>query len=282
MASAAGLFRCCTRHPTRVLVILLLLVLVIASRFLFSSLPEQEHVHELNLVAGSLSEQHGHKHERKQSRLLNVNKNTVEQRKVSDIESPLKGKGKEKNLSEEDRDEIKDEDEKAENDLTQQKIPGSDRLHGNEGHLSPFEEAANDKELSERNAARGEIKNHDKKQDGLPEKNDGREKNRTKPKKSKRRFPQQEHNILMILAKVVQTGPLAQRFERCVLSVCQHTSVDLSFHVMTDNAGKLVCEDTFSQAEKVCKKSLNVTYYDVRKVAEEIQPIVKDIQVGYQ
>jgi len=83
----------------------------------------------------------------------------------------------------------------------------------------------------------------------------------------------------MTLAKVGQTSPLAKRFKRCVLSICQHSSLKLSFHIITDTLGKLTSEDTFNEAGKVCKSGLNVTYYDVDKVSKAVEPITKEIQV---
>ena len=271
------------------LFILLLLLLVIVSRFLYSSVPEQQHVHELNLMVGGLSQQHRHKSDRKHP----VNKNTLERGKAPDIETSLKSDDREKGLSQEETGAmensranevvklimLKGEEEKTENDLNRRKIPDRDMFsHENEGHLSPFEGEVKDGELTEKKT-REKIRNHFKQPDSLPEKNDSRKRKRSKQKKHKHSVPQQGYNIMMVLAKVGQTSSLAKRFKQCVLLICEHSSVNLSFHVLVDEVGKLTCEDTFSQAGKVCKKGLNVTYYNVREVAEKVQPVIQDIQV---
>ena len=241
-------------------------------------------------MAGGLSQQHGHKNNRK----LPADKNTLEREKAPEIETSLKGNDKEKGSSQDASDEIensssneakltmlKADDEKTENDLNRRKIPDSDRVLGNEGHLSPFEGELKDGELTERKKTREEIHNQEKQPDSLPEENDNESKKRSKQKKHKHSVPQQGNNILMVLAKVGQTSSLAKRFKQCVFSICEHTSVNLSFHILVDEVGKLTCEDTFGQAGKVCKKGLNVTYYDVHKVAEKVRPIIKDIQVRH-
>lgn len=242
-------------------------------------------------MAGGLSQQHGHKNNRKL--VLPADKNTLKREKAPEIETSLKGNDKEKGLSQDASDEIensslneaklklKADDEKTENDLNRRKIPDSDRVHGNEGHLSPFEGELKDRELTEKKKTREEIHNQEKQPDSFPEENDNENKKRSKQKKHKHSFPQQGNNILMVLAKVGQTSSLAKRFKQCVFSICKHTSVNLSFHILVDEVGKLTCEDTFSQAGKVCKKGLNVTYYDVRKVAGKVRPIIEDIQVRH-
>ena len=54
MAVASSLVRCCIRHPARIVVIVLLLVLAISSRFIYFSFPEDQ----LNLMTANLAEQH--------------------------------------------------------------------------------------------------------------------------------------------------------------------------------------------------------------------------------
>lgn len=292
------------RHPTRVLFILLLLLLVIASRFLYSSVPEQQHVHELNLLAGGLSQQHGYKNVRKlglnpqaiESRTaLHVKKldiNTLEQRKDVEIQNLRKEKDKEKDLSKKARERIDNNskarvlisegsDEETENDLNRHKIPDKDRIHENAGKLSPFEVAEKDKEIAARKITREKEMPNDEAglHDSFSAKNkENLKRSREKNLHVKHSFSEQDNNILMVLAKVGQTSPLAKRFRRCVLSVCEHSTVNLTFHIITDNLGKLTSEDTFNEARKVCKSGLNVTYYDVGEVAEKVRPITKEIQ----
>ena len=294
----AGLIRYCMRHPTRVLFILLLLLLVIASRFLYSSVPDQQHAHELNLMAGSLSQQHGHKNVRKQpyepqpkkqTRTgIPVDKNTLEQ--TAKVDNTFKVKEKERDLSQKANEGIDNSktngaiiiegsDEKSENDLSRRKIPDVDRLRESAGNLLPFEAAAEDKhdeEFTERKLTRErDNRNRDAQRDSLPavKRNGNRKLSRQK------NVPQQEYNILMVFAKVGQTSPLAKRFKRCVLSICEHSTVNLTFHLITDKVGKLTTENTFNQAAKVCKSGLNVVYYDLVEVAKKVRPITKEIQV---
>lgn len=184
-------------------------------------------------------------------------------------------------------------DEKSENDLNRRKIPDNDRHNSNAGQLSPFESETNDEEEEERRAFLEEkalVSDHNKsgkvtKQNGndasaddslVVNKDRGK---KTDKKDLKSDLLQQENNILMILAKVGQTSPLAKRFKRCVLSICEHSSIKLTFHIIADALGKLTCEDTFNQAGKVCKSGLNVTHYDVEKVSKKVEPITKEIQV---
>ena len=184
MAVASSLVRCCIRHPARIVVIGLLLVLAIGSRFIYFSFLEGQPTQELNLMTGNLEQQH--------------------------------------------------------------------RLKQN---------SQNNEEASESLAV-----------------NNGKEK-RTGEKDSNPVLSQLEYNILMTIVRAGQTSPLATRFKRCVLSICKHSSIKLYFHIITDTLGKGTCENTFNEAGKVCKSGLTVTYYDVGKVSETVEPITKEIKV---
>ena len=183
------------------------------------------------------------------------------------------------------------DNEKAENDLTLRKIPDEGVLHKNSGQLSPFEFEAQVEEVSKKKANLEEkaLLSHLNKsgkytKQNSEETNDSLAVNKGKEKKNGKKYlksglSKQENNVLMTLAKVGQTSPLAKRFKRCVLSICKHSSIKLSFHIIVDTLGKLTCEDTFSEAGKVCKSGLNVTYYDVDEVSKKVEPITKEIQV---
>ena len=287
MACFGGIFRYCMRHPTRVLFISLLLVLVIASRFLFSSVPEEGHVHELNLMTGTLSQQLGRGTNKHLNRPGRVDQNSPERTKAS--------KKREKDLSSEtseDHENLKSSanevkvtilkvnaGERNENDLHRRrhKIPDRDRDIESEGNLSPFEEGIKNHEVGDSRTARRKIQHHN-------EPNTAKQNISVKRKQKgvqhlKEGSPPQEYNVLMTLAKVGQTSLLAQRFKHCLQSICVHSSVNLSFHILTDEVGKLICHDAFSQMGKVCNIRMNVTYYDVKKVAERVRPIVREIQV---
>ena len=108
--------------------------------------------------------------------------------------------------------------------------------------------------------------------------NNGKEKS-TGEKDSNPVLSQLEYNILMTIVRAGQTSPLATRFKRCVLSICKHSSIKLYFHIITDTLGKGTCENTFNDAGKVCKSGLSVTYYDVDKVSETVEPLTKEIKV---
>ena len=310
MAVTTGLIRYCMRHPVRILVIGLLLVLVIASRFLYSSVPENQPIQEINLMAGNLAQQHRLKiMDKKQTpaantlqeghpifSVINAQKNALAMAD-SNRSQPKKEEGDLSQISVEKSTENKislkeAKDEKSENDLNRRKIPDNDRQKSNAGQLSPFESETNDEEEGERRAFLEEkalVSDHNKsgwkvtKQNGN-DADDSLVVNKDRGKKTDKKdlksdLLQQENNILMILAKVGQTSPLAKRFKRCVLSICEHSSIKLTFHIITDTLGKLTCEDTFNQAGKVCKSGLNVTYYDVEKVSKKVEPITKEIQV---
>ncbi|KAL9971026.1 hypothetical protein ACROYT_G023503 [Oculina patagonica] len=295
------------RHPVRILVIGLLLVLVIASRFLYSSVPENQPIQEINLMAGNLAQQHRHKNIDKKQNSANT---LQEKHPISSEKSALamadpngsQPKEHESDLSQisleksnENKINLKEaKDEKSDNDLNHRKnIPDNERLHKNAGQLSPFESETNDEEVAKRTAFLEEkafVGDHNKSlKSGKVSKHNGKKAedrlaaNKDRGKISEKKdlksgSSQQENNILMILAKVGQTSPLAKRFKRCVLSICEHSSIKLTFHIITDTLGKLTCEDTFNQAGKVCKSGLNVTYYDVDKVSKKIEPITKEIQ----
>ena len=206
------------------LFILLLLVLVVASRFLFSSIPEQRDIHALNLLSGTLSQQLGRK---------------------------TKPHGK---------------------------IYDSDTDAGK--NLSPFEEGVKNDKVALKKTAKGEIGIHH--EHGNVIKNDNKKrKPNDQPKLKQGVGSSEEFNVLMVLAKVGQTSPLAQRFKRCLLSICMHSTVNLRFYVVADEVGKLICQRALSQARKASKIGINVTYYDVKRVAERVRPIVKDIQVTF-
>lgn len=309
------------RHPTRFLVIGLLLLLVIASRFLYSSVPEQQHIHELNLVAGSLAQHVPNNIGWKQNQVHDENTNKLQQSRTTlpSIEAGKNApsmedlnssqlKKKEDNLSQkikegvesevkllkvsgEDKISLKEaQDEKSENDLDRRKIHDKEKLRENKGQHSPFESEASDGEFVKKTALLEEkslVSDHHMGSERVSKQNDnkglGTNKNGEKKSEKKAVKPvvsqQEENNILMILAKVSQTSSLAKRFKQCVLSICAKSSIKLTFHIITDTVGKLVCEDTFSQAGKMCKHDLNVTYYDVNNVSKKVKPITKEIQV---
>ena len=175
--------------------------------------------------------------------------------------------------------------------MTLRKIPNDGILHKNSRQLSPFEFEANVEEVTKKNAdveekallsdlntsGKNTKQNSQRASKNLAV-NNGKEKNK-RTKDSKSVLSQQENNVLMTLAKVGQTSPLAKRFKRCILSICKHASIKLLFHIITDTLGKRTCEDTFNEAGKVCKGGLNVTYYDVDEASKKVEPITKEIQV---
>ena len=224
MASVVGPFRYCMRHPKHTLFILLLLVLVVASRLLFSSVPEQRNIQALNLMSGTLSQQLGRK---------------------------TKPHGR---------------------------IYGSGTDAGK--NLSPFEEGVKTDKVALKKTAKGEIAIHRAHENVIKNDNKKRKPNH-QPKLKQGVRPSQEFNVLMVLAKVGQTSPLAQRFQRCFLSICMQSTVNLRFYVVADEVGKLICQCALSQARKASKIGINVTYYDVKRVAERVRPIAKDIQVSF-
>ena len=272
MASVVGPFRYCMRHPTRMLLILLLLVLVVASRFLFSSIPQQRNIHALNLMSGTLSQQLGSK-TKPSSRLDSDDKNSLEETRASkgrenDL-SPQKSEGYKKSRENEVQGRILTVDnENSENNLghDHRKIYHSDRGAG--------------KKVALRKTAKGEIGIHHE-HDNMMKNGSRKRKPNHQPKLKQGPQPSQEYNVLMVLAKVGQTSQLAQRFKRCLLSICMQSTVNLGFYVLADEVGRLTCQGALSQARKVCKIEIKVTYYDVKRVAERVRPIVKDIQVIY-
>ena len=300
------------RHPARILVIGLLLVLVIASRFLYSSVPEDQPIQELNLMAGNLAQQHGLKSTgKKQSRTIhNENKLDSDSPPILPVKSGEKTvsslndsndsqlKKKETDLSQTSLRKSREikirlqeaDDEKAENDLKLRKIPDDAILHKNSGQLSPFEPEENVEEVAKKKAnleekallsdvnksGKDTKQNSEVSENFAVKKGKGKE---NKKKKFKSGLSQQENNVLMTLAQVGQTSPLAKRFKQCILSICKHSSIKLSFHIITDTLGKRTCEDTFNEARNVCKSGLNVTYYNVDEVSKKVEPITKEIQV---
>lgn len=288
------------------------MVLVIASRFLYSSVPEDQPIQELNLMAGNLAQQHRLKNiDKKQNHLQSENKLDTDGLRILPVKNGKKSastlndsndsqlKKKETDSSQTSLPKSKEikkrlqeaDDEKAENDLTLRKIPNDGILHKNSRQLSPFEFEANVEEVTKKNAdveekallsdlntsGKNTKQNSQRASKNLAV-NNGKEKNK-RTKDSKSVLSQQENNVLMTLAKVGQTSPLAKRFKRCILSICKHASIKLLFHIITDTLGKRTCEDTFNEAGKVCKGGLNVTYYDVDEASKKVEPITKEIQV---
>ena len=183
------------------------------------------------------------------------------------------------------------DDEKAENDLKLRKIPDDGILLKKSGQLSPFELEANVEEVAKKKANLKEkalLSDLNKSDKDTKQNSEGTSENlgvkeskekENRKKHSKSGLSQQENNVLMTLAKVGRTSPLAKRFKQCILSICKHSSIKLSFHIITDTLGKLTCEDTFNEADKVCKIGLNVTYYNIDEVSSKVEPITKEIQV---
>lgn len=205
-----------------------------------------------------------------------------------------------------------EKEDESENELTHRKIADSadtERLHESAGKLSPFEVAETNVE-SENDLNRQKIpdinKNHEnagnvlfskvaKKDEGLPRTKVSQEEReqmhkaqhdnlavRKNRKKSRKHDPSRhKNNILMVLAKVGQTSPLAKRFKRCIKSICAYSTIHLTFHIITDNLGKLTSDNTFDEAAKMCRNGLNVTYYDVSEVVKKVQPVIKDLKVKF-
>ena len=298
---AAAIFRYCVRHPTRILFIGLLVILVIFSKFLYPSGVGNKQINNLEVIKGHLSPAyaamdngvHGNsirnaeKLKKESSSVMDhVNENSfkVAKGKDSSQNSALNKhhveaeQGSKRIPPEETVTHITvSEEEKAENDIYKHELPDDERSDAHVRKKSPFEMLVDDQQGNKK--AQDTVQLFSKKSANkhfLETSRNTRERTR---KEGNNSLYKEQNNVLMVLAKVGQTSSLAARFKNCLLSICKHASVNLSFHIAADKLGTMTSTSAFAEAHKVCKHGLDVTHYNVEEVLKKVRPITEPFQV---
>ncbi|XP_063222681.1 xyloside xylosyltransferase 1 isoform X4 [Bacillus rossius redtenbacheri] len=86
------------------------------------------------------------------------------------------------------------------------------------------------------------------------------------------------YNVWCIFTKVTYNAPLKEKFKTFTYSLVKKSSVDISYHVITDNSSKNVAEDIIGNVRKTTSKLLEVTYYDAGRLAHQLTDIVTAMQ----
>lgn len=91
-------------------------------------------------------------------------------------------------------------------------------------------------------------------------------------------FPVGKYNILLTLVNMSPNSNLATGMKKCLKSICRHSSIKLTIHVVVDNIGKMVVQNFFKTMIGKCRES-EVVYHEVGSLTRQLQPITKVLQV---
>ncbi|XP_008559904.1 xyloside xylosyltransferase 1 [Microplitis demolitor] len=82
------------------------------------------------------------------------------------------------------------------------------------------------------------------------------------------------YNVWCIFTKVTTNSPMKRKFRIFTESLLKYSSVDIYFNVITDNDSRVIAEGIINNIILVFKKSIQVQYYDVHKLASQLEDIV--------
>ncbi|XP_043602680.1 xyloside xylosyltransferase 1 [Bombus pyrosoma] len=89
-------------------------------------------------------------------------------------------------------------------------------------------------------------------------------------------FPKKKnyYNVWCIFTKVDSNSPMRRKFEIFAESLIKLSSVNIAFHVITDDDSKNVTEKVLANILSSTGKFMKVQYYDVHKLALQLEDIV--------
>ncbi|XP_031570277.1 xyloside xylosyltransferase 1-like [Actinia tenebrosa] len=93
-------------------------------------------------------------------------------------------------------------------------------------------------------------------------------------------FPVGEYNILLTLVNMAPSSDLATGMRKCLKSICRHSSIKITVHVVVDDIGEMVVQDFFKTMKGKCRES-EVVYHNVGSLTRQLQPITKVLQESF-
>ncbi|XP_017882690.1 xyloside xylosyltransferase 1 [Ceratina calcarata] len=82
------------------------------------------------------------------------------------------------------------------------------------------------------------------------------------------------YNVWCIFTKVASNSPMRRKFAIFAESLLRLSTVDIAFHVITDDDSKTVAEKALGNVLSSTGKFMKVEYYDVHKLASQLEDIV--------
>ncbi|XP_043288859.1 xyloside xylosyltransferase 1-like [Venturia canescens] len=82
------------------------------------------------------------------------------------------------------------------------------------------------------------------------------------------------YNVWCIFTKVTTNSPMRRKFRIFTDSLLRLASVDIAFHVITDNESRSIAEVVIQGVMSSTQKFMKVQYYDVHKLAKQLEYIV--------
>ncbi|CAL7942203.1 unnamed protein product [Xylocopa violacea] len=82
------------------------------------------------------------------------------------------------------------------------------------------------------------------------------------------------YNVWCIFTKVASNSPMRRKFEIFAESLLRLSSVDIAFHVITDNDSKDVAEKVLINILSSTGKFMKIQYYNVHELALQLEDIV--------
>ncbi|XP_012217254.1 xyloside xylosyltransferase 1 [Linepithema humile] len=82
------------------------------------------------------------------------------------------------------------------------------------------------------------------------------------------------YNVWCIFTKVALNSPMRHKFQIFLDSLLRLTSVDIAFHVISDNDSQRIAQTIIQDVMTNTEKFMEVFYYDVHKLAVQLEDIV--------
>lgn len=82
------------------------------------------------------------------------------------------------------------------------------------------------------------------------------------------------YNVWSIFTKVTSSSPMRRKFRIFTESLMKHSTVNLTFHVISDNDSRVIADSVIKINSLKLNKGIDVRYYDVHKMAHQLEDIV--------
>ncbi|XP_063987864.1 xyloside xylosyltransferase 1 [Diachasmimorpha longicaudata] len=83
------------------------------------------------------------------------------------------------------------------------------------------------------------------------------------------------YNVWSIFTKVTTNSPMRRKLRIFTESLMKHSTVNLTFHLITDDDSQVIADDVIKLNSLKLNKTINVQYYDVHKLAHQLEDIVE-------
>ena len=91
------------------------------------------------------------------------------------------------------------------------------------------------------------------------------------------------HNNMAFIMQLTE-GPvkkrLVYRFQQCMASICQHSSIGLTMHILANSMGKDESKKVLDDLAAKCLNGLNLKFYDIERIVQKLLPSIDIIMVS--